>query len=248
MQWKRYFFGTRPIGGIVALPIVLVAAGAAFGKEAVEQWTMAQLAVLWTAVSGRPFTMSGGLVFTLLIWLLVLLIPATLGALWYRIHAPRVFTTRENLNRARQSFVYDMDRADICLLAGGNILASGKTLPPQCRILLPDPDSQSVKEWASRLSDGGSLATSIRELTAAALQAGHEVKWFPFFIGQSWWIGRRGNDEFVHIESVIPHLGRDSRPSLRIQAWQDARLLQELRQAFARMWSEAALPPTRSSV
>lgn len=108
------------------------------------------------------------------------------------------------------------------------------------KLLLPDPDSESVKYLNSTLSPSPNLSEDIRQVIASAKKKNVNLKICSQFTGASWWIGDRdGVDPFIHIEVVMPHLARPNRPSFRVYKTQDPAFYNRHCEAFDELWENA---------
>jgi hypothetical protein len=238
---NRFVFGSRAVWGF-PIPIILWLAVAYFFRDGVDSFVRAYLSGVYRFVTGRELSMTPSLAIFVIVPLLVFFALFFLGAWWQGKRSPRFFVSRKSLNSSRYPKITDAEEADICLFSGANIYPSGEDWPSKCRVILPDPNSDSLKQWASFVEGGQNVPDEVRTMTQKAKEKGADVKWYPLFIGQSWWIGKVGHQSFYHVENVFPSLGREFRQSYRVFKWQEEASFKKMEKVFAKMWSDSKEP------
>src|SRR5262249_25124734 len=122
-------------------------------------------------------------------------------------------------------------------LSGQKVFRPGEDLHKIKRLILPDPSSKSVEEFEKSLPNRNPLRSDVETALKSAREARIDVRLYPEFTGQSWWIGDRDKSSaFVHIECLIPNSRSERRPSFRVYRWQDENFYQQHCSIFDWMW------------
>jgi hypothetical protein len=104
-------------------------------------------------------------------------------------------------------------------------------------LLLPNPNSASLKDFQKNLPGTVNLFNEIHRVTLDAQDKGIAVKWYPELTGQSWWIGDRDTQgAFVHIECLMPFSQTNRRPSFRVYRSQDEDFYKRYCEIFDKMF------------
>ena|ERR1700730_4163225 len=109
------------------------------------------------------------------------------------------------------------------------------------RLILPDPESASFAFYIGTVSQSltGEL---IREVTALAKKNHARVRWSHEFLSHAMVLADTDRETgWVHIESVLPYLNRERRPSYTIEKkyWEESVLVAQ--QVFDQLW-DASIP------
>jgi hypothetical protein len=162
------------------------------------------------------------------------------GSLYRRWRAPGLFLDRKAIeSEFKGDPLKGVATAQCCLLLGRKFLERDDFSKIK-KLLLPDPDSESVKYLNTTLIPSPNLSEDIRQVIVSAKKKNIAVKLSPQFAGTSWWIGDRdGADPFIHIELVMPHLARPNRPSFRVYKTQDLAFYNRHCDAFDQLWDNA---------
>ncbi|MQA64426.1 MAG: hypothetical protein GEU76_00755 [Alphaproteobacteria bacterium] len=167
-------------------------------------------------------------------WLLMALRRGITGVEFYpdRHGLDRIRPLTDELRRVTEAHVF--------WVAGRKQFQSGEQLEKIKRLILPNPDSASLKCFESSLPDGMSIRDQIREVTQMAIEKGIQVKWYSEFIGYSWWIADpSGKNAFAHLEIAMPFSRRDRRPSIRISRSRHPEAFSELWNSYEKIWEKS---------
>jgi len=112
------------------------------------------------------------------------------------------------------------------------------------KLLLPRPDCNSLKNLEDTTSREGNFTPTIKTSTQIAIKNKIPVRWYPEFIGYSYYIANRNKDNgWVHVEYVLPHTSDHlKRPSMRINKKEYPKIFNYYVEAFDEMWSNAYTP------
>jgi hypothetical protein len=162
---------------------------------------------------------------------------------------PAVYASRQELEeRAGTRPLSSVQTADCFWVSGIKAANAGEEWAKVKRLILPNPDAVSIKRLNEARPGGSSIPEDIRTTTRDAKKFNVSVRWYPDFIGASWWIGNPGKgNAFVHIEVVFPFTMRERRPGIRIYRWQNETFYEEHCRTFDAMW-DAAVEPTEEQL
>jgi len=112
------------------------------------------------------------------------------------------------------------------------------------KLLLPDPDCDSLKNLESTTNREDHFSPIIRNVTESAKARKIDVKWYSEFIGYSFYIVDRNKDDgWLHVEFVLPHtIDHLKRPSMRIKKNKQKEIFSHFVKAFDDMWDDAIKP------
>ena len=112
------------------------------------------------------------------------------------------------------------------------------------KLLLPDPDCDSLKNLESTTKREDHFSPIIRSVTESAKTRKIDVKWYSEFIGYSFYIVDRNKDDgWLHVEFVLPHtIDHLERPSMRIKKNKQKEIFSHFVKAFDDMWDDAKKP------
>lgn len=167
-----------------------------------------------------------------------------LGIKFAKIRQPEFFSSRRELDDVYLPLhEADIHHAWAAFLVGRKLSQSGRGYEKLERLILPDPEAQSIEDFEKSLPDQMPLIRDIRSATRTAISRGVEVRWCKHFTGYSWWVAEpRGNDGFVHVELVMPYSIQGQRPSIRIYRSTDERLVQQYVSLYENLWRASRVP------
>jgi hypothetical protein len=217
-------------------------------KEVVEQTVVSLVGRIWRSLGFPEIGM------TTAWWIGAVAISLTVGALvWIgivieRTRKPRVYVSRDTLDHSKRHGGYPLDEAETghCVwLYGGKQFDAGASLDKIQKLIFPDPDCDSTIRFQNSVSrqTHADLCHNIKQSTKTALEKNIPVKWYPGFIGSSWWIGDRDKDSaFIHFEILMPYSESRKRPSMRIYRWQSEEAYTEHCRVFDELWDGSRVP------
>lgn len=155
------------------------------------------------------------------------------------------FSDRDTLDRTRTwaELMASCREMDALFLIGDNVTSQAIDLQKVKRMLLPRPDSDSVRYFSQ---NGGRPNTPelIRESTKTALGKGIKVRWTDEFVGYSLYIlDKNAHDARVHIEYILPTMLPARRPSLTIWKRRFPNAFTAFLDAYDGLWEDAKSPP-----
>jgi hypothetical protein len=160
--------------------------------------------------------------------------------------APDFFVDRTVLDR--ESPVADKmkkaERLYAMWLTGTKMIQEIKEVSKVDRLLLPDPNSNSLAFFQSALSpeDRRNIAAEIRQSTAQARLKRIQVRWLKEFSGYSLTIGNpQSADTWVQIEMALPVLHGSRRSSFEFKRPQHAAPIDDIMEMFDRLWTNGEL-------
>jgi hypothetical protein len=113
------------------------------------------------------------------------------GSLYRRWRAPQLFLDRKAIETEfKGDPLKGVAMAQCCFLLAQKFLEHDDFSKIK-KLLLPDPDSESVKYLSSTLSPSPNLSDDIRQVIAAAKKKNVTLKISPQFAGASWCVNRR---------------------------------------------------------
>ena len=155
------------------------------------------------------------------------------------------YPNRRSLDRIRSltEALERVDEAHVFWIVGRKQFQAGEGLEKIKRLILPHPDSSSIKTFEAALPDQMELRNQLREVTDRAIEQKIPVRWYPEFGGYSWWIADpNGKNAFVHLEMNLPYAHRDRRPSIRIYRKRHSETFAELLRVYEEIWKHSKEP------
>jgi hypothetical protein len=111
------------------------------------------------------------------------------------------------------------------------------------RLILPRPDAESVRHYATSVDDIGHFQRSIVETTKALQERGTTIRWHPEIIQYSMILGDiNKHSGWAQIECAMPFSKSNQRPSFTVKRNGHEMLATALSDAFERMWNNSAVP------
>ena len=122
-------------------------------------------------------------------------------------------------------------------LTGIKALVEVKAIDRIDRLLLPDPDSASLKFLQSTLENEPNLGREIRRASKIARKKGRKVRWLREFIGYSLMIGNpKSENAWLHIEMVLPELHGSDHPSFEFKKPKHSSTVDDVIKMFNSLW------------
>jgi hypothetical protein len=210
--------------------------------------------LVWSAIGweGTPAVMQGWEFWAVTAVLAGLIYIVYRIGLWVAgIRSPKVYTSRRKLEDGKRGGAYPLDEAETahCVwLSGGKTFNADSDLKKIKKLILPNPNASSTRNFQKANKAGTDFCNMILTTTRVARERNIPIRWYPEFIGTSWWIADRDKESaFVHFELILPEsTGRD-RPSFRIYRWQDEDAYDEHCRIFDELW-DASKPLSDSDL
>lgn len=247
MLWRRILFG-RYVGyaGVFTAPGLTVF----FLREYFQNRLWAALSHLWEQSLGMgPLSMTQGMLAAIAAGIIgaVFLGLFRLGEWWGTKRRPEFFVDRFALEKVHEARpLQQVETAECVWLSGQKELRSAENLNKIKKLILPNPNSVSLKHFADTVPGSSPVQEDIEGAISFSQNQRINVRLYPEFIGHSWWIGNRGQPTaFVHIECVLPYSMTERRPSFRVYRWQDEKLYEQYCAIFDSMW-DASKPPEQA--
>jgi hypothetical protein len=162
------------------------------------------------------------------------------GSIYSKWNNPELFLDRTKLDKVfRGDPLAEVETAHCVFLLAQKFLERSDSHKVK-KLILPDPDSETVEYLRSTLDYSQDLRQHLRSVIAGARKKNIDVRLVSHFSGTSWWIGDRDKtDPFVHIEIIFPHMTRPDRPSFRVYRSQDVAFYERYCEVFDQLWSAA---------
>lgn len=107
------------------------------------------------------------------------------------------------------------------------------------RLLLPHPESESMKFHELALGEYRDIGEEIRRNTIKAQNKGIEVRWLKEFLGYTLTIGnQKGLDSWVHIEISLPILHGSRHPSFYFTRSKHRQTVDDVIKMFNDLWEK----------
>jgi hypothetical protein len=130
------------------------------------------------------------------------------------------------------------------LLVGGNAIVANPAILRKIKsALLPNPNNESLRDYAVTVGDTGLIA-KVKAATKVLLEHGIPVGWQPHFIGYTIAIADPASSAgWTQMELVLPYMSMEHRPCVRLRNDRHAALTGQINDIFDRMFA-VAYPPT----
>ena len=147
-------------------------------------------------------------------------------------------TLQENLNGVKTAYAFSVR---------GDKIINGLSHPERHfkKLLLPHPESRSLRNLQDTTNRPGVFSDSIRSVSHTALNEKNiETRWYSEFVGYSLLIAEPYNDNgFVQIEWVLPYsIEHLDRPSVKIYKKQQPDAFEHFLTTFEAMWDKSKKP------
>jgi len=112
------------------------------------------------------------------------------------------------------------------------------------RFILTRPDSSAIAEIGKVANIGAEeLRSDIQKFTTIIKAKNHPVKWFDGFLGSSIVIADpEENTGWMRIESFLPLIGAEFRPSVKIYKKNDEKTFLRIKKLYESLWLQAQEP------
>jgi hypothetical protein len=111
------------------------------------------------------------------------------------------------------------------------------------RLILPRPDTESVRHYANSVDDIGNFQRSIVQTTLALQERGTTIRWHPEIIQYSMILGDINKySGWAQIECAMPFSKLNQRPSFTIKRHGHEMLAIALSDVFEQMWNNSVVP------
>ena len=135
-----------------------------------------------------------------------------------------------------------VERMDAIWLTGIKSMVEMESVSKVDRLLLPDPESASLKYFYSTLDDVHDLSGEIRRASKQAKTKGIQVRWLAEFVGYSLTIGNPNSEHtWVHIEMALPILHGNRHPSFEFRKPKHTPTIDDIIKMFDGLWKSDSL-------
>ena len=131
------------------------------------------------------------------------------------------------------------ERLDAMWLTGIKSIVEVQTVDKVDRLLLPDPESASMKYFQSLAENPRDLGDEIRSATRQAREKKIKVRWLTEFVGYSLTIWNPKSDNAsVSIKMCFPVIHGSRHPCFEFQKPKHAATVDDIKKIFDELWSE----------